>query len=481
MLPTHAKLWVAVGLAACGLPCLAQGQATAIVLEDFEGAGGLTWAGLERHEAPGCEGRFAGMLIWAGDRAEAEATLPQPIDGNAWDRLELMVHAGAPPSTTLTVQLLSSGARDSGFSARLRVTWNGWNRLALHRTAFTPFGPAPQWEAITGVRVVAEAAGEAGVLGRVHVDIDRLALASGPAEGSVILRSFAGEPADWEGLEYDAASGRARWAVDRAGIVSTERVPRDWSGFEALALSAYCPRPTGAEFRIVLWSPNPDTPDREDNYSTALCANWQGWTEFTIRRSDFSVYGEPRGWDQIDRLSLVGNAPGWNLISRPDTVLEFGEMRLLPPASPGGLVLFGDVRYDAPRWPGAELSAPEEPSLPQPAVWRAGRNRLACYVLPSHDWTGMERLDLRLLAPRDVTLRVWLYSEDPATPGSDYLYAEKTLSGDAGHWQTVSFLALEFEPRGSPVGLQQIDGVAIKVANTIDPQTVLGVERIEVW
>ena len=479
MLPSRVRLWVMAGLAVCGSACRAQEQTTVVVLDDFEGVQGLTWAGLERHEAPGCEGRFAGMLVWDGERAEAEAALPQPVNGSAYDRLELLVHAESLPPTTLTIEFLSSGAARSGFSCRLRVTWNGWEPLAIHRAAFAPFGPAPSWDAIAGIRVVAETVRETDMQG-AHVDVDGLAFASGPADRPVIFQTFAGEPAGWDGLEYDPVGGLTRWSVDRAGVVSTDRVPRDWSGFEALSFSAYCPRPTGAEFRVVLWSPNPDTPAEEDNYSTALCANWQGWREFVVRRSDFPAYGEPRGWEQIDRLSLVGNAPGWNVISRPNTTLDLGEMRLLPPTPPGGVVLFSDARYDAPLWPGLELREPGQPTLPQPAIWRGGRNRMASYVLPTHDWSGMERLDLCLLAPREVRLRVWLYSEDPATPGDDCFYAEKTVLGDESHYQTVSLLALEFEARGSPVGLQQIDGVAVKLGGDVDPDTALRVARVEV-
>jgi hypothetical protein len=385
------------------------------------------------------------------------------------------------PAATLTVQLLTGGAADSGFAVRLPAAWNGWRRLAVHRTAFTPFGPAPRWDGITGLRVLAETTDGGGTLGPVHTDLDELVLTSGIAESPVLVRSFSGESAGWEGLQMDPTTGRARWAIDAAGMASTEQVPHDWSGCEALALSVHCPKPTGAELRVVLWSPNPDTPEQEDNYSTALCANWQGWMDFVVRRADFSVYGDPRGWDQIDRVSLVGNAPGWNIISRPETVLEFGSLRLLPPDSPTGLVLLGDLRLDAPFWPGLELSTSEAPGGPASGVWRAGRNRLASYVLPSHDWTGMERLDMRLRVPRKVTLRVWLYSEDLAIPGTDSFYTEKTVDADEAHWQTVSFLALEFAPRGSPAGLEQIDGIAVKVAQTDDADLAIGVDRIEVW
>lgn len=462
-------------------PCLAQEQPTALVIEDFEKAPGLAWHGLERHEAPGCEGRFAGMLVWDGKQAVAEAPLPQSVNGDAYDRLELLVHAESLPPTTLTIDCLSSQEPRSGFSCKLRVTWNGWQPLAVHRAAFAPFGPAPRWDAIAGIRLTADTVRETNMQG-THVDFDRLALASGPAEQPLILQTFAGEPTDWDGLEYDPVAGLTRWSVDHAGVVSTDRVPRDWSGFEALSFSAYCPRPTGAEFRVVLWSPNPDTPAEEDNYSTSLCANWQGWKEFVIRKSDFCAYGEPRGWEQIDRLSLVGSAPGWNLITRPNTTLDLGEMRLLPPTMPppAGIVLFSDARCDAPLWPGLELPEPGQPTLPQPAIWRGGRNRMASYVLPTHDWSGMERLEFCLLAPSEVRLRVWLFSEDPATPGDDCFYAEKTVKADTGHYQVVPFMALEFEARGSPIGLQQIDGLAVKLGGAVDPDTALRVARIEV-
>jgi len=462
----------------CGSLAAGQEQATVLAIEDFETAQGLAWTGLERHEAPGCEGRFAGMLVWDGEQADAQAALPQPVNGSAYDRLELLVHAESLPPTTLIIELLCSGAARSGFSCKLRVTWNGWQSLAIHRAAFAPFGPGPSWDAVRGLRIVANTVRETNMQG-THVDLDRLAFASGPADRPVIFQTFAGEPVGWDGLEYDPVSGQARWSVDHAGLVSTDRVPRDWSEFEALSFSAYCPRPTGAEFRIVLWSPNPDTPTEADNYSTALCANWQGWREFVIRKSDFPAYGEPGGWDQIDRVSLVGNAPGWNIISRPNTTLNLGEMGLLPPAMPGGVVLFGDARQDAPLWPGLELPEPGQPTLPQPAIWRGGRNRMASHVLPTHEWSGMERLDFTVLAPREVRLRLWLYSEDPATPGDDCFYTEQTVPGDESHYQTVPFLPPEFETRGSPVGLQQIDGLAVKLGGTVDPDTVLRVARIE--
>jgi hypothetical protein len=92
----------------------------------------------------------------------------------------------------------------------------------------------------------------------------------------------------------------------------------------------------------------------------------------------------------------------------------------------------------------------------------------------------MESLEVSLLKPSEVRLRVWLYSEDPTTPGDDCFYAEKTVLGDASHYQTVSFVTLEFVARGSPIGLQQIDGLAVKLGGNVDPNTALPVARIEV-
>lgn len=148
--------------------------------------------------------------------------------------------------------------------------------------------------------------------------------------GADALAAFGFESDVWSGAERSERNVKegkysARWAdLPKNGAVSTEKIPHDWTGYNALSVWIYSEKNTRQEVILILDSRS--DPAKFSYLSEKFTVDWIGWKEVTI---PFAVMGktrEPAGFGKIDRITF--NAGGWGITAHPDSVLHLDAITL---------------------------------------------------------------------------------------------------------------------------------------------------------
>ena len=123
--------------------------------------------------------------------------------------------------------------------------------------------------------------------------------------------------------------GSIRWAIADGEVLTYARAtPIDMSQHDALRfwLHANQPHALGGNVLVYLGSEDAST-DGIDYYQWQLPIDWSGWREVILEREYFGAARSPRGWDQIDEISL--RASGWDNTPDPAMVLHVDEVMLV--------------------------------------------------------------------------------------------------------------------------------------------------------
>lgn len=150
----------------------------------------------------------------------------------------------------------------------------------------------------------------------------------------------------------EVGTGSLRWAVaDGDRLEYTPAAPIDMTQHDALALWIHAnhPHALGGNVLVYLGSEDAGT-DGADYYFWQLPIDWTGWRRVELEREYFHTSRSPRGWDQIDSISLI--ASGWDNTADPTLILHVDDVSLVM------------VDRTAPKTTDAELFAALDLTLP---------------------------------------------------------------------------------------------------------------------
>lgn len=129
---------------------------------------------------------------------------------------------------------------------------------------------------------------------------------------------------DSEHVKAGASSGR--WADHpRYPTIHCRQVPRDWSGFNTLALWVFSQEATGERITIGVKSDSEATV-WADYYLRDFVVDWTGWRRLVFALSSFREYEQPAGWGKVDAVCFF--AMIFDRRPNPYTVLYLDDLRL---------------------------------------------------------------------------------------------------------------------------------------------------------
>ncbi|MCC6357084.1 MAG: hypothetical protein IT577_24630, partial [Verrucomicrobiae bacterium] len=141
-----------------------------------------------------------------------------------------------------------------------------------------------------------------------------------------------------------AKSGKAavRWGSHLANpSVSVPGVPKDWSGYHELRFWLHNERPVPARIAVIVGSENPSTTGG-DYWGYQIALNFLGWRQIVLPIGEKGGTRSPRGWDQVDGLTL--RASGWGNEPHPEAEVCLDQFELVVnPPRPGPEI--GDAEF----------------------------------------------------------------------------------------------------------------------------------------
>ncbi len=148
--------------------------------------------------------------------------------------------------------------------------------------------------------------------------------------GADTLAAFGFESDAWSGAERSEKNVKegkysARWAnLPKNGAVTTDKIPHDWTGYNALSVWVYSEKNTRQEVIVILDSKS--DPAKFSYLAEKFTVDWTGWKEVTIPFAVMDKTREPAGFGKIDKITF--NANGWGITAHPDTVLYLDAITL---------------------------------------------------------------------------------------------------------------------------------------------------------
>ena len=106
------------------------------------------------------------------------------------------------------------------------------------------------------------------------------------------------ETPPWRGGEREAATGLARWHVER-GPLCLDVGPADWRAYRTLTLQVGCEEATGARVRLEVLG----CEEELLGYVTFV-ADWQGEKDLSFSLSAFEPRGDAERWHLVHALRL---------------------------------------------------------------------------------------------------------------------------------------------------------------------------------
>ncbi|HHX40526.1 MAG TPA: alginate lyase family protein, partial [Armatimonadetes bacterium] len=157
--------------------------------------------------------------------------------------------------------------------------------------------------------------------------------AAAPDPDLLVLDDFEGEMR-WEGvtpsLKVVHGGKRAgRWHdLKTTPRIAMKSVPKDWSRYDRICFWLHSRKANKQTLTLLLQSDNPKDEEGWDYYYHHFEVDWEGWRFFSLRFGhEIQVSRSPRGWDQIDGMSL--SASGWGHSPLPDTELTLDDVVLV--------------------------------------------------------------------------------------------------------------------------------------------------------
>ncbi|MGQ9732427.1 MAG: tetratricopeptide repeat protein [Candidatus Zipacnadales bacterium] len=299
-------------------------QETAFIsIDDMEGDIAARWCDakntaattLEPDEQIVKEGELSGR--WDPAVASPSIYLAAPEMPTDWTHpgaLELFVHSEKATGAVFAIVLGSNNPATAGedyYRCLVPVDWEGWRMLHLEPRSFSRIGEPVGWQQIDRLQFAI-----AGWNDLVYVpgtvlrfDAIRLTNPISTPERRVLFEPDTDWVAWWP-LRYATTpnkTGRyvADWypAEDGETIVNAS-IPSDWSGCLYLNLWLYCTEAAGTTIQVEAVADRKDTPG-EDAYRYFLKPDWEEWQLVTLPLADFRRYGQPVGWQAIDKLRFV--------------------------------------------------------------------------------------------------------------------------------------------------------------------------------
>lgn len=102
-------------------------------------------------------------------------------------------------------------------------------------------------------------------------------------------------------------------------------VPKDWTGANEMSFDVYSEKATGETVTVLVYSDNAASKWR-DGYTYSFKVDWTGWRNFEIPLSDFNVFNNPKGFDNVSAIYFASRAFGHD--PNPDTVLYLDDIKI---------------------------------------------------------------------------------------------------------------------------------------------------------
>lgn len=466
---TWPRVAAAVWFCAMGAPVLAQTESSQsvpedLVIESFETIGeDGGWAGFVQSEAHASDGKFAAK--WAGiDRAPLVEQRVCEGDWSAYDALTFSCYSDAATGSIIYLLLSSENGETVGidyYYIPIEVNWEGPCEIVIPFRAFQLNRSPSGWDSIDSICFTANWTNCIVFPGTV-LYIDRIAVRKTPQNGKLIVSDLEFDTGTWKGLETStvAAVGRLSglWRISEAvPYIRTASIPHNWTGYDTLKLWLYHPAGPATRIKILLYSDDTAT-ELVDSYYAELSADWDGWQEIAIPLHRFAVSRQPKGWGEIDSVTIA--AGGWGLELPKDTTLLIDEVSVCREL--GNVLDLGDFERQETLWDGLELSTEQARTGRASGKWSdlEANHFVRTTEVPS-DWSEWETLEFWLYAEKanHQPLIILLYSDNTITDKIDsYNYK---LTVDWTGWRRISIRKPEFSPVRQPVGWHLIQNMTI--------------------
>lgn len=102
-------------------------------------------------------------------------------------------------------------------------------------------------------------------------------------------------------------------------------VPKDWTGANELSFSVYSEKATNETVTMLIYSDSSESKWR-DGYSYSFKIDWTGWRDFEIPLSEFNVFNNPAGFNNVSAIYFSSRAFGHN--PSPYTVLYLDAIKI---------------------------------------------------------------------------------------------------------------------------------------------------------
>ncbi len=153
-----------------------------------------------------------------------------------------------------------------------------------------------------------------------------------------MIEDFEQQPFVFDNAVMDATMARqgqrsGLWIpAEHGATVRADDVPADWTPYDRLCFWMHSARANSQRLTLVVNSDNEADPEGWDYFFYHFTVDWEGWKYFSLHLGeDIHPTRRPRGWDQIDYLSI--NASGWQHAVKADTVIHLDEVRLVRDAA----------------------------------------------------------------------------------------------------------------------------------------------------
>ena len=251
-----------------------------------------------------------------------------------------------------------------------------------------------------------------------------------------------------ETADVKQGRGAVRWRNHpQTPNFTLPKVPADWTGYHVLRFQLHSAKAVPTRIMVIVTSENPAT-EGDDYWGFPISLNFTGWRQIDLPLGEYGQARSPRGWNQIDRVSLT--AAGWGNTPHPeaDLLLDAFELVVDPPR-PGPLL--SDDEFFA----GIDLARPGLEAV-KAAVDRS-------------DMAGAKTALLAYWRARQKP-KWWLDWRDrpqggPVTGGSagwDYYATQITV--DWTGWRTVRIPLKSFYASRQPIGWHHIDYLAFSAS-----------------
>lgn len=107
--------------------------------------------------------------------------------------------------------------------------------------------------------------------------------------------------------------------------ISAVDIPSDWTGANEISFDIYSEKVTDETVTMLIYSDNLATKWR-DGYSYSFKIDWTGWKEFKIPLSDFELFNNPKGFNNVKSINFTSKA--FRSSANPYTVLYLDNIRL---------------------------------------------------------------------------------------------------------------------------------------------------------